>query len=319
MASVAYACQTVTTAQVSPGSAAAGTAVTVTGNNYGTNTTTLTTWGPITIRIDDVENPANILATVPTPVQPATGSFSVSVTIPAGTSVGSHTIIVTQQNASNGTPKSGSPGRASIDVTASGASASSAAAAPVPASSDTAATPAAAQTDTGAAAATAAPTASAAPAAVVSAHDVTPAEAGQGTTPVAPAGRAPVAIHAQASGSPAAATGSVEPSSGPAVVGQAPAQASGSPAAATGSLEPSSGPGTPSGGSGIVGGTSSTPTGGSSLLPRSSAPHRADTATRLAIAGILAAMVMTLGAAVLGFEAFRASRRRTTARQHAVH
>ncbi len=109
-ASVAYACQALTTAAVNPTSGPAGSTVTVTGCNYSNA-------APTQIRLDS--RTATPLATA----QPVNGCVNANVTIPAGTSVGYHTVLITQTV--NGVPRAGSPGRASFQVTSGAASSAS--------------------------------------------------------------------------------------------------------------------------------------------------------------------------------------------------
>ena len=109
-ASVAYACQSLTTAAVAPKSGPAGSAVTVTGCNYSNA-------AQVEVRLDS--RTAAPLATA----MPTSGCVSAGVTIPGGTSVGYHTVLITQTV--NGVPRSGSPGRASFQVTSGAASSAS--------------------------------------------------------------------------------------------------------------------------------------------------------------------------------------------------
>jgi MYXO-CTERM domain-containing protein len=108
-ASVAYACQSLTTAAVNPKSGPAGSSVTVTGCNYSNA-------APTQVRLD-----SRTAAPLATPM-PSGGCVNAAVTIPGGTSVGYHTVLITQTV--NGVPRSGSPGRASFQVTSGASSAS---------------------------------------------------------------------------------------------------------------------------------------------------------------------------------------------------
>jgi hypothetical protein len=110
LASAAYACQSLTTAAVNPKSGPAGASVNVTGSNYSNA-------APVQIRLDS--RTATPLATP----MPSGGNVNANVTIPAGTSVGFHTVLITQTV--NGVPRSGSPGRASFQVTGGSASSAS--------------------------------------------------------------------------------------------------------------------------------------------------------------------------------------------------
>jgi MYXO-CTERM domain-containing protein len=95
---------------VNPKSGPAGSSVNVTGSNYSNA-------APVQIRLDS--RTATPLATP----MPSGGNVNANVTIPAGTSVGYHTVLITQTV--NGVPRSGSPGRASFQVTAGSASSAS--------------------------------------------------------------------------------------------------------------------------------------------------------------------------------------------------
>ncbi len=114
-ASAAFACQALTTARARPSSGPAGTQVTVTGGGYDRNF-------PVQIRWDS--RYASPLATA----QPNTsGAVSAVITVP-NSSVGTHTILITQKvrnNAGQWVDKSGSPGRASFNVTSGSASSAS--------------------------------------------------------------------------------------------------------------------------------------------------------------------------------------------------
>ncbi len=116
-ASAAYACQRLVTLHANPQSAAAGTAVQVSGVNYNSAGTS----SNVDIRLDGRNGP--VLASIAPASLGSKGDFSVSVTIPAGTASGNHIFVATQILA-NGAPCAGCPGRANIEVT--GASASSA-------------------------------------------------------------------------------------------------------------------------------------------------------------------------------------------------
>ena len=109
-ASVAYACQSLTTAAVNPKSGPAGSSVNVTGCNYSNAAKT-------EVRLD-----SRTAAPLAEPM-PTSGCVNANVTIPGGTSVGYHTVLITQTV--NGVPRSGSPGRASFQVTSGAASSAS--------------------------------------------------------------------------------------------------------------------------------------------------------------------------------------------------
>ncbi|HEX2274723.1 MAG TPA: hypothetical protein VHG90_12690 [Acidimicrobiales bacterium] len=114
-ASAAFACQALTTARARPSSGPVGTQVTVTGGGYDRNF-------PVQIRWDS--RYATPLATA----QPNQSGFvSAVITVP-NSSVGSHTILITQKvrnSAGQWVDKSGSPGRCSFEVTAGAASSAS--------------------------------------------------------------------------------------------------------------------------------------------------------------------------------------------------
>ena len=113
-ASAAFACQALTTANARPRSGPVGTEVNVTGGGYNRNY-------PVEIRWDSRTAPP--LATA----QPAeNGSVSAFIRVPQ-TSVGYHTILITQKVLSGGVwvDKSGSPGRTSFQVTSGSASSAS--------------------------------------------------------------------------------------------------------------------------------------------------------------------------------------------------
>lgn len=105
-ASAAFACQALTTANARPKSGPVGTEVNVTGGGYNSNY-------DVQVRWDSRYAPP--LATV----RPASnGSVSAFIRVPQ-TSVGTHTILITQKVLSNGVwvDKSGTPGRTSFSVT----------------------------------------------------------------------------------------------------------------------------------------------------------------------------------------------------------
>ncbi|MDQ3931476.1 MAG: hypothetical protein M3252_01355, partial [Actinomycetota bacterium] len=112
VASAAFACQRLVTAYATPKSGPVGTNVTVTGGNYNPSA------GPVEVRLDT--RTGKVLAT--TAAQPD-GNISVTFPIPSGTSVGYHTLVVTQFT-SSGTMISGGPGRTSFQVTQSATKAS---------------------------------------------------------------------------------------------------------------------------------------------------------------------------------------------------
>jgi hypothetical protein len=109
LASAAFACQVLATLAVNPTAGARGTKVTATGGNYSASSSA----SDVKIHLDSREG--RVLATTRAA---SSGSISVDFTIPSEVTVGYHTLVATQFNA-NGTPKSGTPGRASFQVTAS--------------------------------------------------------------------------------------------------------------------------------------------------------------------------------------------------------
>lgn len=133
LGSVAYACQSLATLHANPGSAAAGSTVSLFGANYSSSASAT----PIQIRLDGVDGP--VLATFG-----QASNFSGTVAIPEDTAVGNHYLVATQFTAS-GARVSGTPGRANVAVTvAPRASSGRSTAAATPAAQPTAATPAAA-------------------------------------------------------------------------------------------------------------------------------------------------------------------------------
>ncbi len=113
-ASAAFACQALTTANARPKSGPVGTEVNVTGGGYNANFDVEVRWDSRTAPPLAVVRPA------------ANGSVSAFIRVP-NTSVGYHTILITQKVLSGGVwvDKSGSPGRTSFQVTASGGSSQS--------------------------------------------------------------------------------------------------------------------------------------------------------------------------------------------------
>lgn len=107
VASAAFACQSLSTLALSPGAGPVGTSVTATGGNYSSSTSA----SAVDIHLDTREGPV-LASTRPS----STGTISVTFTIPSSMAVGYHNLVATQKNA-NGTPKSGTPGRSSFQVT----------------------------------------------------------------------------------------------------------------------------------------------------------------------------------------------------------
>ena len=111
---LAYGCTAAATLSASPGAAAAGTTVTVTGKYFGThNPEDVTSNQPVQLRLGSVTGP--VLANAS---PSGTGrEFTVRMTIPAGTPAGDTFISATQLSAT-GTPVYGTPARQAFRVTA---------------------------------------------------------------------------------------------------------------------------------------------------------------------------------------------------------
>ncbi len=189
LGSVAYACQSLATLHANPASSAAGGTVTLFGKNYSSNVTS----SNIDIHLDTRDG-AVIGSFAPASV------LNGSVTMPAGTAAGVHTLVATQFTAT-GSAVSGTPGRATVAVTVAGrTSADGASAAPAAATSSdpavatpTAATPAAPAAPVGVSAAPA--LAVAAPSAPVAGATSAAPAANVASTPAAEAavaGAAPI-------------------------------------------------------------------------------------------------------------------------------
>jgi len=110
-ASAAFACQSLTPAQVSPKSGPSGTTATVTANNFSTAASA----SDVTVRLDSRNGP--VLWTG----RPA-ANRSVTATVTVNAPAGYHTLLVTQYAAS-GAPIAGSPARTSFQVTGAAATA----------------------------------------------------------------------------------------------------------------------------------------------------------------------------------------------------
>ena len=116
---LAYGCTAAATLSASPGAAAAGSTVTVTGKYFGTHDPEdVTSNQPVQIRLGSVTGPVLANAS-PTGTDRA---FTVRITIPSGTAVGDTFISATQLSAT-GTPVYGTPARQAFRVTAALASA----------------------------------------------------------------------------------------------------------------------------------------------------------------------------------------------------
>jgi hypothetical protein len=116
-AALAYGCTSVATLTTSPGAATAGSTVSVTGKFFGTHDGPAdATNGLAEVRLGSLTGP--VLATgSPTG---SDKSFTVNVTIPAGTPAGDTFIAATQKTAA-GTPVYGTPARQAFKVLASSA------------------------------------------------------------------------------------------------------------------------------------------------------------------------------------------------------
>lgn len=276
-ASAAYACQRLVTLHANPQSAAAGTAVQVTGVNYNTASTS----SNVDIRLDGRNGP--VLATVAPATLGSKGDFALEVTIPAGTASGNH-ILVATQTLGNGAPCAGCPGRANIEVTGAAA-----------ASNDTAAGPAAKTEDSGSGApasdASTAPQPASEPAASQPASQ--PATASQANQPAAqpyaPAAADAAQPAAPASAQPAAAAkpsgaAPVAPAAAPAEAGPvlAATDASGAPGA-TATAADETAPVAPASGRGVA------------LLP-AAAGEPSSVMPGLALASALALVLLGVGA-----------------------
>lgn len=113
-AALAYGCTAVATLTASPGSATAGSTVAVTGRFFGTHDPSAdNTNGEVQIRLGSLTAP--VLATA-TPTG-SDRSFTVNVTIPAGTPAG-NTFLAATQHTATGTMVYGTPARQSFTVLA---------------------------------------------------------------------------------------------------------------------------------------------------------------------------------------------------------
>lgn len=122
LASTAWACGVLATLKAAPSTAAAGQTVSASGANYAPNMTTFT---PVSIRWDSRTGP------VVKEVTPgADGKFNTTFPIPAGATAGDHILIATQNRISDGSSKSGTPGRTLMRVQGAAASSSAPAASP---------------------------------------------------------------------------------------------------------------------------------------------------------------------------------------------
>lgn len=112
-ASVAYACTSLATISLSPGSGPAGTTVTVKGKGFAPHDRTDDRAGELAyVRFDSQRGP--VLAEVAP--KGNSGSFTVEIQIPQSADPGNHVILATQ-NRTNGSPAGGTPARQAFAVT----------------------------------------------------------------------------------------------------------------------------------------------------------------------------------------------------------
>ena len=114
-AGVASACTGLATVNASPGAAAVGESVTITGKGFAPHGPTDVRNGPAEVRMDDQRGP--VLATVSPSAAGTGGNFSVRITVPQ-IAAGEHVIIVTQ-NGTSGQPAYGTPARQVFTITPS--------------------------------------------------------------------------------------------------------------------------------------------------------------------------------------------------------
>ncbi len=122
LVSSAWACGLLTTLKAAPSVAAPGQTVQASGTNFDENMATFT---PVQIRLDS--RSGEVLAEV-TPG--AGGRFNATFQVPASAGAGDHLVIATQNRISDGSPKSGTPGRTTIRVAGAAAGSSAPAASP---------------------------------------------------------------------------------------------------------------------------------------------------------------------------------------------
>jgi hypothetical protein len=119
-ASVAWACGVLATLTLDTKVASPGQAVSLTGKNYARTDQGAS---PVTVRLK------SRTGTVLTTVNTTTGKIADTFTVPASLSPGWYVVVATQ-NAANGTPKSGTPGRTTLRVQGAQQSATTPVAAP---------------------------------------------------------------------------------------------------------------------------------------------------------------------------------------------
>lgn len=220
-ASLAYACTSLATLNLSPTQGPAGQQVNVSGRGFSAHDVTDVRNGVVEIRFDSLNGPVLGTATAT-----KGGEITAAITIPQGAAPGTHMVVATQ-NRANGTPASGTPARQSFTVVASPAQAANTQASP-PTPTSGSAQPAAQAAGVPAAAV---PAGSAAPAVVPGSS-----ASGQNSTAAAPVGQAASTSGGTGSGAPGVA---VSPADAPSAFG-APAS---TPAVGTRSMmTPASGP-----------------------------------------------------------------------------
>ncbi len=117
-ASIAWACGVLATVSLDKKVAAPGSAITATGKNYSTSGD----FGPVSLRLSSRDG--RVLATTVV----AANNINQAFILPADVKPGWYVVMATQHRISDGTPKSGTPGRTTLRV--QGSAAQGAAAAP---------------------------------------------------------------------------------------------------------------------------------------------------------------------------------------------
>ena len=117
VAATAWACGVLATVKLDRTVAAPGQELNVTGINYSAPGTTFT---PVQIRWNSRSGPV-----IATAVPDASGRISTTARVPAGTEPGWYVVNGTQFRLSDGTPKSGTPGRTTLRVQGAAQSSSS--------------------------------------------------------------------------------------------------------------------------------------------------------------------------------------------------
>jgi len=109
LVSSAWACGVLATLKAAPSTVAPGATVQVTGSNYSRDADK-GLFAPVSIRLDSRTGPE--LGTA----EPTGTKISANVKVPATAAAGDHLLVATQTRISDGTPKSGTPGRTTIRV-----------------------------------------------------------------------------------------------------------------------------------------------------------------------------------------------------------